>query len=123
MGRPVTPDERARIRARIDRVDRHLLRLLSCRWQLVDAMARTKRHPDEAHDPVRSWQILDRIAQRAAQSGLPVDVAVRVWSLLLDLSVAHQRERLAAVSSNAQPDEESPLNHRDRMPAHPPAGE
>lgn len=123
MGRSVAQDERARLRAGIDRIDRHLLRLLSRRWRMVDAMARTKAGPEEAHDPVRSRQILDRIAQNAARSSLPVDAAVQIWSLLLDLSVAHQRDRLAAGSSNARPDEESPLHLRDRMPARPPAGE
>lgn len=123
MGRPVTPHGRARIRAAIDRIDRHLLRLLSHRWQLVDAMTRAKTHPDEAHDPVRSREILDRISRRAAQSDLPVDVAVRIWSLLLGLSVAHQRNRLIAGFSNAWPDEESPSHLRDQTPVRPRAGE
>jgi isochorismate pyruvate lyase len=123
MGRPVAQDERTRIRAEIDRIDRELLRLLSCRWHRIDAMTRTKAYPEDAHDPIRSRQILDGISQRAAQSDLPVDVAVQIWSLLLDLSVAYQRDRIVAAFSDARPDEEHPLRLRGRMPARPPAGE
>lgn len=104
MGRSVAHCELSRLRKTIDQTDRQLLRLLSRRWRLIEAIARTKANADAVHDPVRSRQILARIQRSAAQYGLPPDVAAQLWSLMLELSVVHQRSYLEKRGRAGLPD-------------------
>lgn len=123
MDRAVARKDRARIRREIDRVDRALLRLLSRRWRLVEDVARTKTHAASVYDPARSRQILARIKRMAARHGLPADSAVQIWSLLIDLSVAHQRDRLGTGPTVVRRSEGCRSLPRDQGPARLPAAE
>tara|TARA_R110002124_G_scaffold132703_7_gene295240 strand:- start:548 stop:940 length:393 start_codon:yes stop_codon:yes gene_type:complete len=90
----VSTGELAARRARIDRIDTVLVRLMAARQREVMHIARLKRDPDAIRDPQRIAVILARIRAAAQRYGLDEAVAAPVWRELLERSAQAQQAQL-----------------------------
>lgn len=86
--------ELAARRARIDRIDSILVRLMAARQRQVMHIARLKQDPDAIRDPERIAAILVRIRAAAQRYGLDEAVATPVWCELLERSAETQQTLL-----------------------------
>lgn len=81
-------------RARIDRIDAVLVRLMAARQRQVAHIARLKAGPDNVRDPKRISDILNRVRTTALCCGLEEAIAIPVWRELLERSAEAQQEQL-----------------------------
>ncbi|WP_417470546.1 chorismate mutase [Maricaulis sp.] len=88
----------AAVRARIDRVDRQLVRLLATRKSLVEAAAHIKRYPRYVVDADRNEAVQANVQRWAGEFGLPEAFAGRVWHFLTALWIRHQIELMVRES-------------------------
>lgn len=95
--------ELMRLRARIDQLDRALVRRLAERQRLVEAVARLKVDPDRVRDPARIERVLANVIQVAAVRGLSRAIVEPVWRELMDRSADHEVALLTGASP-AEPD-------------------
>jgi len=89
-------------RARIDRIDSALVRLVAARQRQVAVIATLKTGPDSARDPVRIAAILTRVQSAARRCGLDEAIAIPVWRELLERS-AESQQALIAHAEQADP--------------------
>jgi isochorismate pyruvate lyase len=82
-------------RARIDRIDSLLVRLVAARQREVAVIAAFKAGPDSVRDPARISAILDRVRSTARRCGLDEAIAIPVWRELLEQSAEAQRRFIA----------------------------
>ena len=82
-------------RARIDRIDSALVRLVAGRQRQVAVIATLKTGPDSARDPVRIAAILTRVQSAARRCGLDEAIAIPVWRELLERSAESQKTLIA----------------------------
>lgn len=83
-------------RARIDRIDAVLVRLLAMRQRQVARIALLKSGPDAVRDPQRVARVLARIRATARRNGLDERLALPVWRELLERSAEAQQAQLRA---------------------------
>ena len=88
--------ELAARRARIDRIDAVLVRLVAARQRQVAFIAGLKTGPDSVRDPERIAAILARVRAAARRSGLDETIASAVWCELLERSAQAQQALLRA---------------------------
>lgn len=88
--------ELAARRARIDRIDALLVRLVAARQRQVAFIAHLKTGPDRVRDPERIAVILGRVRAAARCCGLDEAIAVPVWRELLERSAEAQQALLRA---------------------------
>lgn len=86
--------ELAARRARIDRIDAVLVRLVAARQRQVAFIAGLKAGPDSVRDPERIADILARVRSAAGRWGLDTAIAVPVWRELLERSAEAQQALL-----------------------------
>lgn len=86
--------ELAARRARIDRIDIVLVRLIAARQRQVMQIAHLKNNPEGVRDPERIAFILDHICAAAQRFGLDESVAMPVWRELLERSAEAQQSLL-----------------------------
>lgn len=91
-------------RARIDRIDAVLVRLVAARQRQVALIAGLKAGPDSVRDPERIAAILARVRSDAGRYGLDEAIAVPVWRELLERSAEAQQALLR------RPDQTGPLD-------------
>lgn len=89
-------------RARIDRIDSVLVRLVAARQRQVAVIAALKRGPDSVRDPARIAAILTRVKSAAQRCGLDEAIAIPVWRELLERS-AESQQALIAHAEQADP--------------------
>ncbi|HBS31413.1 MAG TPA: chorismate mutase [Parvularcula sp.] len=83
------------VRAEIDRVDLALVDALAERWTYVDRIWAIKRaQATEANVPWRNRAVIDKVRARAAEKGLPPEMAEALWRQIIGWGVQHQEERL-----------------------------
>ncbi|MEE2691950.1 MAG: chorismate mutase [Pseudomonadota bacterium] len=83
------------VRVEIDRVDRALVDLLAQRWGYVDRMWEFKRqHGAEANVPWRNREVIEKIRSRAADMGLPAEMAEALWRQIIGWGIQYQDEKL-----------------------------
>lgn len=82
------------VRAEIDRVDSALVELLAERWTYVDRAWVFKRSPEEASVPWRNREVIDKVRQRAGETGLPPEMAEALWRLIIGWGIQYEEERL-----------------------------
>ncbi|MDI1282184.1 chorismate mutase [Brevundimonas sp.] len=101
-------------RARIDRIDILLVRLIAARQRQVAHIAHLKCGPDGVRDPQRIAAILERVRGAARRFGLDEAIAIPVWRELLERSALAQQALLRGsdVSHN-------PLDQGDEATGHP----
>jgi len=103
-------------RARIDRIDTLLVRLIAARQRQVARIARLKRDPDGVRDPQRVAAILERVLGSARRFGLDESIAVPVWRELLERSALAQQAllRRAVVSQHPLDEDHEAAGHPSR---------
>lgn len=85
----------ARLRARLDALDRRLVRRLAERQRLVEAVARLKGDASRVRDPARIEAVLSNVLGAAGAAGLSPAIAEPVWRLLVERCAAHEAAILA----------------------------
>lgn len=94
-----------KLRARIDRLDRILVRRLAERQRLVEAVARSKADPERVRDPARIDAVLANVLQAAAAGGLSQAIAEPIWRELMERSAEHEAAILTRIAPSApEPD-------------------
>lgn len=84
----------ADVRAEIDRIDRALVDLLAERWTYVDRAWEFKRAPEEASVPWRNREVVEKVRARAADQGMPPEMAEALWRLIIGWGIQYEEERL-----------------------------
>ena len=83
------------VRIEIDRIDRALVDGLAERWTFVDRMWALKRYQaTEANVPWRNREVIERVRARAAEMGMPPEMAEALWRQIIGWGVQYQEERL-----------------------------
>lgn len=83
------------VRAEIDRLDCGLVDLLAERWTYVDRMWALKRaEAAKAAVPWRNRAVIDKVRTRAAEKGLPPEMAEALWRQIIGWGIQYQDERL-----------------------------
>ncbi len=83
------------VRTEIDRVDLALVDALAERWTYVDRIWAIKRaQATEANVPWRNRAVIEKVRERAAEKGLPPEMAEALWRQIIGWGVQYQEERL-----------------------------
>jgi isochorismate pyruvate lyase len=82
------------VRAEIDRIDRALVDLIGERFTYVDRAWQLKASPVEARVPWRIQQVIDKVRARAAEQGLPPELAEALWRQMIGWFVQYEEEKL-----------------------------
>jgi len=101
-------------RARIDRIDTLLVRLIAARQCQVAHIARFKCDPNGVRDPQRIAAILERVRGAARRFGLDEAIAIPVWRELLEQSALAQQALLRGLEVS-----HSPLDQGHEAAGHP----
>jgi isochorismate pyruvate lyase len=90
------------VRAEIDRIDRALVDLIGERFSFVDRAWQLKRSPAEARVPWRIQQVIDRVRARAAEQGLPPELAEALWRQMIGWFIQYEEEKLRQQSEGQE---------------------
>jgi isochorismate pyruvate lyase len=82
------------VRAEIDRIDAALVDLIGERFTFVDRAWQLKRSPAEARVPWRIQQVIDRVRARAAEKGIPPELAEALWRQMIGWFIQYEEEKL-----------------------------
>ena len=82
------------VRAEIDRIDQALVDLIGERFTFVDRAWQLKQSPVEARVPWRIQQVIDRVRTRAAEKGLPPELAEALWRQMIGWFIQYEEEKL-----------------------------
>lgn len=95
MKKPQECRTRDDVRAEIDRLDLGVVDLLAERWSYVDRMWELKRaEASEANVPWRNRAVIEKVKARAAEKGLPPEMAEALWRQIIGWGIQYQEERL-----------------------------
>ncbi len=96
MKRPAECQSMDEVRSEIDRIDTALVDLLAARWGYVDRMWALKRAEaaQQANVPWRNRAVIERVRARAAETGLPPEMAEALWRQIIGWGIQYQDERL-----------------------------
>ncbi|MGB3627679.1 MAG: chorismate mutase [Henriciella sp.] len=87
----------ADVRFEIDRLDRHLVKLLEERQSFMDAAARIKGTRKSVHDRERIEDVITKVLAEAKREGLSASIAEPVWRTLIDRCIAYEFEAFDAL--------------------------
>ena len=82
------------VRAEIDRIDQALVDMIGERFTFVDHAWQLKQSPAEARVPWRIQQVIDRVRARAAEKGLPPELAEALWRQMIGWFIQYEEEKL-----------------------------
>ena len=82
------------VRAEIDRIDAALVDLIGERFSYVDRAWQFKQSPAEARVPWRIQQVIDKVRARAAEKGLPPELAEALWRQMIGWFIQYEEEKL-----------------------------
>jgi isochorismate pyruvate lyase len=82
------------VRAEIDRIDAALVDLIGERFTFVDRAWQLKLSPAEARVPWRIQQVIDRVRVRAAENGIPPELAEALWRQMIGWFIQYEEEKL-----------------------------
>ena len=95
MTKPADCQSMDEARSEIDRVDLGLVDLLAERWTYVDRMWELKRkEATQANVPWRNRAVIEKVRARAAEKGLPPEMAEALWRQIIGWGIQYQDERL-----------------------------
>jgi chorismate mutase/prephenate dehydratase len=96
---PEAPDLQA-LREAIEGIDREILALLRRRMTFAERVAATKvRAAFPFRDEAREEQVLQRVRHAAVEQGLDAHEVERLYRVMLDMSVAHQRAHVRSLDT------------------------
>ena len=78
------------VRQGVDALDRELVALLTRRQAYMDAAARIKPARTGVRDVARIEDVVAKVLDEAAKTGLSPAIAVPLWRLLIDRSIAYE---------------------------------
>ncbi|SRR5579885_1753484 len=90
------------VRAEIDRIDRALVDLIGERFTYVDRAWQLKTSPAEARVQWRIQQVIDRVRARAAEMGLPPELAEALWRQMIGWFIQYEEEKLRQSSEEKE---------------------
>ena len=83
------------VRVEIDRCDNALVDMIAERFGYVERAWQIKLGlAQEANVPWRNQQVFDRVRARAAEKGLPPDLAEALWRQMVGWFIQHEEEKL-----------------------------
>jgi isochorismate pyruvate lyase len=82
------------VRTEIDRIDEALVDLIGERFTFVDRAWQLKQSPAEARVPWRIQQVIDRVRARAAENGIPPELAEALWRQMIGWFIQYEEEQL-----------------------------
>lgn len=82
------------VREEIDRIDTALVDLIGERFTFVDRAWQLKQSPAEARVPWRIQQVIDRVRARAAENGIPPELAEALWRQMIGWFIQYEEEKL-----------------------------
>jgi isochorismate pyruvate lyase len=82
------------VRAEIDRIDAALVDLIGERFTFVDRAWQLKQSPAEARVPWRIQQVINGVRARAAEKGLPPELAEALWRQMIGWFIQYEEEKL-----------------------------
>ncbi len=95
MKKPAACKTMDEVRTEIDRLDLDLVDHLAERWSYVDRMWALKRaEAAAANVPWRNRAVIEKVRARAAEKGLPPEMAEALWRQIIGWGIQHQEERL-----------------------------
>jgi isochorismate pyruvate lyase len=90
------------VREEIDRIDAALVDLIGERFSYVDRAWQLKQSPAEARVPWRIQQVIDRVRARAAEQGLPPELAEALWRQMIGWFIQYEEEKLRQQSEGKE---------------------
>jgi isochorismate pyruvate lyase len=84
------------VRAGVDALDVELVRLIGRRFRYMDAAARIKPSREAVRDEARKAQVIGNVREAAVDAGVPGDVIVGLYELLVESSIAYEFEEYDA---------------------------
>jgi isochorismate pyruvate lyase len=84
------------VRAGVDEVDEKIVRLLGVRFRFMEAAARIKPNREDVRDEERKAAVIDHVRQCAGSAGVPLELAVRLYDMLIEGSIAYEFEKFDA---------------------------
>lgn len=95
MKKPADCRSMDEVRTEIDRIDLGLVDLLAERWTYVDRMWAIKRAEQQgANVPWRNRAVIEKVRARAAEKGMPPEMAEALWRQIIGWGVQYQEERM-----------------------------
>ena len=82
------------VRAEIDRIDTALVDLIGERFTFVERAWQLKNSPAEARVPWRIQQVIERVRARAAEKGLPPELAEALWRQMIGWFIQYEEEKV-----------------------------
>jgi isochorismate pyruvate lyase len=82
------------VRAEIDRLDAAMVDCIGERFTYVERAWQLKNSPADARVPWRVQQVIDRVKVRAAEQGLPPELAEALWRQMIGWFIQYEEERL-----------------------------
>jgi isochorismate pyruvate lyase len=82
------------VRAEIDRLDVAMVDCIGERFTYVERAWQLKNSPADARVPWRVQQVIDRVRERAAEKGLPPELAEALWRQMIGWFIQYEEERL-----------------------------
>jgi isochorismate pyruvate lyase len=90
------------VREEIDRIDAALVDLIGERFSYVDRAWQLKQSPAEARVPWRIQQVIDKVRARAAEQGLPPELAEALWRQMIGWFIQYEEEKLRTQSESKE---------------------
>ena len=90
------------VREEIDRIDAALVDLIGERFGYVDRAWQLKQSPAEARVQWRIQQVIDRVRARAAEQGLPPELAEALWRQMIGWFIQYEEEKLRQQHENCE---------------------
>ncbi|HZT50155.1 MAG TPA: chorismate mutase [Hyphomicrobiaceae bacterium] len=83
------------VRVEIDRIDAALVDLIAERFGYVERAWQLKLQARaEANVPWRNQQVIDKVRARAADKGVPPDLAEALWRQMIGWFIQYEEEKL-----------------------------
>jgi isochorismate pyruvate lyase len=83
------------VRVEIDRIDAGLVDLIAERFGYVERAWQLKLQARaEANVPWRNQQVIDKVRARAADKGVPPDLAEALWRQMIGWFIQYEEEKL-----------------------------
>ncbi|HEV8631913.1 MAG TPA: chorismate mutase, partial [Thermoanaerobaculia bacterium] len=97
---PAAARDLQELREEIEAIDRHILAYLRERMTLAEEVAATKLQAAYPfRDEPREEQVLQRVRHAAVEHGLDAHEVERLYRVVLEMSVAHQKAHVRALES------------------------
>ena len=90
------------VREEIDRIDAALVDLIGERFGYVDRAWQLKQSPAQARVQWRIQQVIDRVRARAAEQGLPPELAEALWRQMIGWFIQYEEEKLRQQHENRE---------------------